>query len=135
MANLAAANRPWRSPRSAVAAGGRIAQGEVLYRGKNVFAFSPRELQRLRGRDVAMVYQNPMASLNPSMRIGDQLAEVLQIHEGMSAAQAQQRAVELLGSVHLPDPGEMAGRYAHQLSGGQQQRVVIAMGLACNPRS
>jgi peptide/nickel transport system ATP-binding protein len=116
-----------------VAPGGRITQGEVRYRGQDVFAFSPRELQRLRGRDVAMVYQNPMASLNPSMRIGDQIAEVIQIHEGVSAQQAQRRAVELLASVHLPDPQEMATRYAHQLSGGQQQRVVIAMGLACNP--
>ncbi len=116
-----------------VAAGGHIVQGEVLYQGRDVFAFSPAELQHLRGRDVAMVYQNPMASLNPSMRIGDQIAEVLQIHEGMSQSQAQRRAVDLLGSVHLPDPEEMARRYAHQLSGGQQQRVVIAMGLACNP--
>ena len=116
-----------------VSAGGRIPEGEVRYRGQDVFAFSPRELQRLRGRDVAMVYQNPMASLNPSMRIGDQIAEVIQIHEGISTEQAQRRAVALLDSVHLPDPQEMARRYAHQLSGGQQQRVVIAMGLACNP--
>jgi peptide/nickel transport system ATP-binding protein len=116
-----------------VAAGGRVAGGEVLYRGKNVFALSPQELQRLRGRDVAMVYQNPMASLNPSMRIGDQIAEVLRVHEGLSADGARQRVLALLDSVHLPDPEEIADRYPHQLSGGQQQRVIIAMGLACNP--
>ena len=116
-----------------VAAGGRVAGGEVLYRGKNVFALSPQELQRLRGRDVAMIYQNPMASLNPSMRIGDQIAEVLRVHEGLSADGARQRVLALLDSVHLPDPEEIADRYPHQLSGGQQQRVIIAMGLACNP--
>jgi peptide/nickel transport system ATP-binding protein len=116
-----------------VAPGGRVTAGQVLYRGRNVFSFSPDELQRLRGRDVAMVYQNPMASLNPSMRVGDQIAEVIQIHEGVSAAQAHRRAIALLDSVHLPDPADMAERFAHQLSGGQQQRVVIAMGLACNP--
>jgi peptide/nickel transport system ATP-binding protein len=116
-----------------VAAGGRITGGQVLYRGRDVFTLLPRELQRLRGREVAMVYQNPMASLNPSMRIGDQIAEVLQIHEGLSPAEAKRRAAGLLESVHLPDPIEIGERYPHQLSGGQQQRVVIAMGLACNP--
>jgi peptide/nickel transport system ATP-binding protein len=116
-----------------VAPGGRVTSGQVLYRGRDVFSFSPDELQRLRGRDVAMVYQNPMTSLNPSMRVGDQVAEVIQIHEGVSAAQAHHRAIVLLDSVHLPEPAEIAQRYAHQLSGGQQQRVVIAMGLACNP--
>ncbi len=116
-----------------VAAGGRVTAGEVLYKGRNIFAFSPQELQRLRGRDVAMVYQNPMASLNPSMRIGDQIAEVLRIHEGLSAGEAKQRVRALLDSVHLPDPEEIVARYPHQLSGGQQQRVIIAMGLACNP--
>jgi peptide/nickel transport system ATP-binding protein len=116
-----------------VAPGGRVTAGQVLYRGRDVCSFSPDELQRLRGRDVAMVYQNPMASLNPSMRVGDQIAEVIRVHEGVSAEQAHHRAIDLLDSVHLPEPAEIAQRYAHQLSGGQQQRVVIAMGLACNP--
>ncbi|MFT4037966.1 MAG: ABC transporter ATP-binding protein [Thermomicrobiales bacterium] len=116
-----------------VAAGGEITGGAVRFRGQDVFAMSPRELQRLRGRDVAMVFQNPMASLNPSMRIGDQIAEVLEIHEGLTGKRAERRVNELLGSVHLPDPQAMAQRFPHQLSGGQQQRVVIAMGLACNP--
>jgi peptide/nickel transport system ATP-binding protein len=116
-----------------VAAGGRVIDGRVSYRGRDVFAFSPRELQQLRGRDVAMVYQNPLTSLNPSMRIGDQIAEVLRIHEGLSRLEARARTIELLEQVHLPDAAETAGRYAHQLSGGQQQRVVIAMALACNP--
>jgi peptide/nickel transport system ATP-binding protein len=116
-----------------VAAGGRVTGGQVLYRGQDVFSFSPRELQRLRGRDVAMVYQNPMASLNPSMRIGEQIAEVLRTHEGLTATEARQRVLALLNGVHLPDPEEIADRYPHQLSGGQQQRVIIAMGLACNP--
>jgi peptide/nickel transport system ATP-binding protein len=116
-----------------VAAGGRIAGGQVLYRGRDIFAMSPPELQRLRGRDVAMVYQNPMASLNPSMRIGEQITEILQIHEHLRPVAAKQRAIELLDRVHLPDATTIVDRYAHQLSGGQQQRVVIAMGLACNP--
>ena len=116
-----------------VAAGGRVTGGEVFYRGRNVFAFSSPELQRLRGRDVAMVYQNPMASLNPSMRIGVQIAEVLRVHDRLSKTEARQRVLALLESVHLPDPAEIADRYPHQLSGGQQQRIIIAMGLACNP--
>jgi peptide/nickel transport system ATP-binding protein len=116
-----------------IAPGGRVTGGEVLFRGTDIFSLSARELQRLRGRDVAMVYQNPMASLNPSMRIGAQIAEVLQIHEKLSDKAAKERTVALLSQVHLPDAAEMAERYPHQLSGGQQQRVVIAMGLACNP--
>jgi peptide/nickel transport system ATP-binding protein len=116
-----------------VGAGGRITGGQVFYEGRDIAHFTPQELQRLRGRDVAMVYQNPMASLNPSMRVGDQIAEVLRIHEGLNARAAKLRAIELLDRVHLPDARDLSGRYAHQLSGGQQQRVVIAMGLACNP--
>jgi len=116
-----------------VSPGGRITQGAVTFHGQDLFALAPRELQSLRGNEVAMVYQNPMASLNPSMRIGDQIAEVLHIHEKLPKREAKARATGLLQQVHLPDVSEMAERYPHQLSGGQQQRVVIAMGLACNP--
>ncbi len=116
-----------------IAPGGRIVSGQVLYRGTDIFSLSPRELQQVRGSEVAMVYQTPMASLNPSMRIGDQIAEVLKIHDKLSGDGARERTVELLNRVHLPDAAEMSERYPHQLSGGQQQRVVIAMGLACNP--
>ena len=116
-----------------VAAGGRVVAGSVRYRGADVFSLPPSALQQLRGRDVAMVYQNPLTSLNPSMRLGDQIAEVLRIHEGLSAKAAMARAIDLLEQVHLPNAPELANRYPHQLSGGQQQRVVIAMSLACNP--
>lgn len=116
-----------------VSPGGHITRGSVTFRGRDLFSLSPRELQTLRGNQAAMVYQNPMASLNPSMRIGDQIAEVIRIHEKLDKRAARERTVDLLNQVHLPDAVEMADRYPHQLSGGQQQRIVIAMGLACNP--
>ena len=94
---------------------------------------SREELRQLRGDQIAMVYQDPMQSLNPSMRLGDQMKEVLTVHRGVSDAEATRRCVEMLDRVYMPDPAAVLRRYPHQISGGQQQRIVIAMALLNNP--
>ena len=113
---------------------GGIVGGEVIYRDKNLAALSSEELRHLRGNEIAMVYQEPMASLNPSMKIGRQLMEVPLYHEeGISEEDAANRAREMLADVKLPDPDRVMESYPHQISGGQQQRVVIAMALLSKP--
>jgi peptide/nickel transport system ATP-binding protein len=113
---------------------GRIVGGELMFEGRDMRTMSAEELRALRGAKIAMVYQEPMASLNPSMRIRDQLAEVPIYHDGASREEAYARAEAMLASVNLPDPGRIMESYPHQISGGQQQRVVIAMALLSNPR-
>jgi peptide/nickel transport system ATP-binding protein len=113
---------------------GAIVSGEILFDGKDMRAMSAEELRRIRGSKIAMVYQEPMASLNPSMKIAEQLAEVLQYHEGASLAQALERSETMLAQVRLPDPKRIMNSFPHQISGGQQQRVVIAMALLSNPK-
>ena len=113
---------------------GRIVSGEILFEGRDMTTMSEEELRQIRGSKIAMVYQEPMASLNPSMTIGDQLAEVPIYHEGISKADALERARKILTSVRVPDPTRIMGSYPHQISGGQQQRVVIAMALLSNPK-
>src|SRR5260221_606439 len=112
---------------------GRITEGKILFDGRDMATMSPAELRDIRGRKLAMVYQDPMSSLNPTMRIGRQLEEVPLIHMGTSREEARQRAVKMLAEVNLPDPDAIMERYPHQLSGGQQQRVVIAMALMAEP--
>ncbi len=112
---------------------GKIVGGSVRYKGRDMTQMGEEELRRIRGADIAMVYQEPMASLNPSMLIGMQLMEVPIFHEGVSREEAGERAREILASVHLPDPDRVMKSYPHQISGGQQQRVVIAMALLSNP--
>ena len=112
---------------------GRISGGQVLYKGVDLATLTPEELRSLRGNEIAMVYQEPMASLNPSMRCGDQLIEVPMFHEGCNAEEARERAVQMLADVKLPDPERVMNSYPHQISGGQQQRVVIAMALLSKP--
>ena len=107
--------------------------GAVRFEGMDISEFSNAELRELRGNRIAMVYQDPLTSLNPSMRIGSQIEEVLKQHLDLDGEAAQSRAVELFSSVGLADPGRIGNRYPHELSGGQQQRVVIAMALACDP--
>ena len=108
-------------------------EGSVLFEGQDMTQIGAADLRRLRGNRMAMVYQNPGTSLNPTMRVGDQIAEVLHEHLGMNAAEARARTAELFESVGLADPQSIGRRYPHQLSGGMQQRVVIAMALACEP--
>src|SRR4051812_37171817 len=114
-------------------ANGRVAAGQILFDGKDLLRLSGHELQRLRGERIAMVYQDPGAALNPAMRIGDQIAEVYQIHKGLGRTQARAAAVEMLDRVCMPGVAEVAERFPHQLSGGMQQRTVLAMALATNP--
>ncbi len=113
---------------------GRVETGAIRVDGEDLLRLPPDKLRRWRGGRLAMVYQDPASALNPALRIGDQIAEVYQFHQGVSRAQALRAAGEALARVAMPDPTEIASRYPHQLSGGQQQRVVIAMALAANPR-
>jgi oligopeptide/dipeptide ABC transporter ATP-binding protein len=107
--------------------------GEVLYHGRSLLGLKERELQRLRGKEIAMIFQDPMTSLNPVYRIGDQIVETIVIHEHVSHAVARRRAIELLGEVGIPNPETRVDAYPHQLSGGMRQRAMIAMALSCNP--
>src|SRR5689334_15005644 len=113
---------------------GKIVAGEILFEGRDMRTMSEEELRRLRGSKIAMVYQEPMASLNPSMRIAEQLAEVPMYHEGISREAALERSRHMLAQVRLPDPQRIMNSYPHQISGGQQQRAVIAMALLSNPK-
>jgi len=112
---------------------GHIKSGTIRFKGRDMGEMSDAELRDLRGSKIAMIYQEPMASLNPAMKIGQQLMEVPIIHEGVSKDAAYKRSVEMLEAVRLPDPKRVMGAYPHQISGGQQQRVVIAMALLSNP--
>ncbi len=111
----------------------RVAGGAALFRGRDVFGLTGRELRSLRGRAIGFVPQNPMASLTPSMRVGDQIGEMLRFHAQAGPQGIGARVAELLDSVGIPSPASAARRYPHELSGGQQQRVTIAMALACRP--
>ncbi len=112
---------------------GRIVGGTIRFKGRDLGEMSAAELRALRGNEIAMIYQEPMASLNPAMKVGRQLIEVPMIHEGISAAEAWARALEVVSDVKLPDPERILDAYPHQLSGGQQQRIVIAMALMSKP--
>jgi peptide/nickel transport system ATP-binding protein len=112
---------------------GNIVGGSIQFQGQELRDLSKREMRHLRGDQMAMVYQDPFQSLNPSMRIGDQLSEVLTEHRNISKEEAYDRAIEMLQQVYMPDPEAVMERYPHQLSGGQQQRVVIGMALLNNP--
>jgi peptide/nickel transport system ATP-binding protein len=112
---------------------GRIVGGTIRFRGQDMNEMSEADLRQIRGSAISMVYQEPMASLNPAMKVGAQLMEVPIIHEGIDEAAARTRALEMLGDVRLPDPSRIMDAYPHQLSGGQQQRIVIAMALLSNP--
>ncbi len=113
---------------------GRIVSGQVLFEGQDVLAMRPRALRDLRGRDIAMIFQQPKASLDPLIRIGAQIAEPLRLRGGCSRADAWAEAVALLGGVGIPAPEQKAFAYAHEISGGQAQRVMIAIALALRPR-
>ena len=112
---------------------GRIVGGKIKFKGQDLSKMSPEQLRDIRGNEIAMIYQEPMASLNPAMKVGKQLIEVPIIHEGVSEEEALRRAKEVLVDVKLPDPERILKSYPHQLSGGQQQRIVIAMALMSKP--
>lgn len=112
---------------------GRIVGGDIAFKGRSLLKLSDSELRQLRGNEIAMIYQEPMASLNPAMRIGKQLAEVPEIHQRMSTREAMKLARQVVEDVRLPDPDRILQAYPHQLSGGQQQRIVIAMALMSEP--
>lgn len=112
---------------------GKIARGDISFQGQSLVGRSPEELRKLRGDQISMVYQDPMTSLNPVLRIGEQMTEVLTVHRGVKEEEARKRCVEMLARVYMPDPEKVMERYPHQISGGQQQRVVIAMALLNNP--
>ena len=112
---------------------GRIVAGSIKFKGRDLTTMSDEELRHIRGSEIAMIYQEPMASLNPAMRVGDQLAEVPMIHQNMGRAEALKLARQIVADVRLPDPDRIINAYPHQLSGGQQQRIVIAMALMAKP--
>jgi len=112
---------------------GKIVGGTIKFKGRDMGDMSAEELRDIRGSRIAMIYQEPMASLNPSMKVGKQLMEVPILHEGISKEEAYNRALDMVASVKLPDPARVMTSYPHQLSGGQQQRIVIAMALLSNP--
>ncbi len=112
---------------------GEIKAGEVIFKGENILTLNEEKMREIRGNQIAMVFQEPMNSLNPVFTIGDQVQEAMTAHEALADDEAQGRCIQLLNDVGIPSPEERLKDYPHQLSGGQRQRVMIAMALACNP--
>ncbi len=113
---------------------GKIASGEILFDGEDLLKYSEDEMRHIRGKEIAMVFQDPMTSLNPVLTIGRQLTETLELHMKLTGKEARNRAGELLALVGIPSPHKRLDDYPHQFSGGMRQRVMIAMGLSCNPQ-
>ena len=109
------------------------AGGKIVYAGRNLLEVSEAEMREIRGEDIAMILQNPTTSLNPVIRVGEQIAEAIRLHQGLNKRDAKEKAIEMLDAVKIPSPSGRANEYPHEFSGGMKQRVMIAMGLACDP--
>src|SRR5712672_421393 len=113
---------------------GRIAAGEILWQGRDLVPLSPDEMRSVRSKEIGIVFQEPMTSLNPVYTVGAQIAETVREHEGLGRRAALEKAVEMLRLVHIPNPQRRVHDYPHQFSGGMRQRVMIAMAISCNPK-
>jgi len=113
---------------------GRIAGGQILFEGEDLVKKSEREMRKIRGNEISMIFQEPMTSLNPVYTVGDQIAEAIVLHQGKTYREAMRMAAEMLELVGIPEPGKRVKNYPHQMSGGMRQRVMIAMALSCGPK-
>ncbi len=113
---------------------GRIVEGQMLYEGRDLVTLPSSQMRKVRGKEISMVFQEPMTSLNPVFTIGEQIAEAIRLHEGLGRRAAMDKTIEMLKIVHMANPERRVKEYPHQLSGGMRQRVMIAMALSCNPK-
>jgi peptide/nickel transport system ATP-binding protein len=113
---------------------GRIVEGQIIYNGQNLLDLKPAQMRKIRGKEISMIFQEPMTSLNPVFTVGEQIAEAIRLHEGLGRRDAMDKTVDMLKLVHIPNAERRVKEYPHQLSGGMRQRIMIAMALSCNPK-